>query len=200
MFRRLVVLALLGVAAATSDYACRTACFDASEECEAPCAEMEPDALATCVADCESILVPCMQACGRPDTVKPAVVMEQVEGESDEVSRELRTPVVYAGLGTFTLVVVHDDYPWETAWTLRRVTRPQRLVAAQITGGFLIPQGAVVQNFDITSCARYRFKIIDEYGDGILAPGYWGAQLNGVTIYYTPFYGYSQSVIFDFCY
>jgi hypothetical protein len=196
MFHRLVVLALLGVAAAASDETCRTSCFDASDACETDCLALDASVSYKCLEDCEPALESCMLLCPslphRGDALQDEGLME--------MDRELqqRTKVVYTDFGNFTINVKHDDYPGDTAFQLTRIRPSSRLVASQVTGFVTVPQQLVTVSFVITNTSRYRFKIFDDYGDGLLAPGFWEARLNGVRIYKAPPFRFSQTVIFDF--
>jgi hypothetical protein len=198
MFRRLVALLLLGVAAASSDEACRTDCFDLSDECEATCLELGSEGIQSCFAECEPSLATCIQMCGpKPDKEKPSVPL--VSDEQVEASRRLARNV-NVGLGNLTLVLRHDDWPDETAWTFRKETRPRRLLGAQTTGSFQTRNGTVVKGFSIVTAGQYKFKLLDDDGDGILPPGSLEFLLNGTRVYYeSPLrFSYSRSVVFNF--
>jgi hypothetical protein len=69
------------LAAATSDDACRTTCFDASKEEKAPCVEMDSDcedSLDAREVDCEPVMHASMW---RPQQRQTTVVLEQKDGE-----------------------------------------------------------------------------------------------------------------------
>jgi hypothetical protein len=197
MLRRMVVLLLLGVTAASSDEACRTDCFELSDECKATCFELSSEQVEACFAECGPSLASCIRTCGNNlDNGQPVVALVKVHDGPGELSRRLTT-YVPVGFGDFTLVLRHDDKPEQTSWTFS-LQAPIKKVASQAAGSYKVKQGTVTKSFKITTSSEYKFVLKD--ADGIKAPGYLKFLLNGKEVYNeSPFhFKGTRSVAFSF--
>jgi hypothetical protein len=102
------------------------------------------------------------------------------------VSNETDTRGIFTGAdGIFEVQVQvqHDNYPWETGWTLWDSSRT--LISSQSTGSFSIEGGTVTWTSSV-ALGTYTFEMTDTYGDGIAYGGSRGGAfsiaVNGDTV------------------
>jgi hypothetical protein len=88
--------------------------------------------------------------------------------------------------GTLTVVVKHDNYPYEIAWILNKESW---IIAYQNQASITTPRVVVSQSFTVTA-GEFVFTIYDAGKDGICCEsgeGYWAFYLDGYLFSYSYF-------------
>jgi hypothetical protein len=113
---------------------------------------------------------------------------DEVDAE-DPDGRRLQT-------GILTVQVLHDNYPLETAWSLKRYGRT---IGSQRRGSVYTRGRLITRSFRVTP-GRYQFDITDSDSDGICCLygyGYWALYLNGNLLIISDFVdGYGERTTF----
>jgi len=97
------------------------------------------------------------------------------------------------------IVVVFDGYPTETSWQLETINDlgDDKIVLKTVYGTSEDANKVRTESMCLEGDREYQFTIYDEYGDGILAPGYYNVTSEGNSIVQGGNFGDSESTIFS---